>query len=57
MVGVATKMSDTLDGSILFLLSKEFVHNTVYKMTEETFSDEELLANEDSVSALQEMIN
>lgn len=57
VVGVTTKMSDTLDGSILFLLSKEFVHNMVYEMTEENYSDDELLKNEDSVSALQEMIN
>lgn len=57
MVGVATKMSDTLDGSILFMLSREFVRNTVYQMTDEHYSDQELLENEDSVSALQEMIN
>ncbi|MDD2973075.1 MAG: hypothetical protein PHE02_13210 [Lachnospiraceae bacterium] len=57
VVSVSTRMSDTLDGSILFLLSREFVRNTVYKMTEECFDDEELMKNEDSVSALREMIN
>lgn len=57
VIGVATKVSDAFDGSILFLLSREFVHNTVYEMTEEDFSDEDLLKNEDSVSAIREMIN
>lgn len=57
VVGVATKLNDTLQGSILFLLSKEFVRNTVYEMTDEMFDDKELMENEDSVSAIQEMIN
>ncbi|MDD3369557.1 MAG: hypothetical protein PHP50_11865 [Lachnospiraceae bacterium] len=57
VVGVTTKMNDTFDGSILFMLSREFVHNMVNIMTDEDFDDEQLLKNEDSISAIQEMIN
>lgn len=57
VVSVATKMNDTLSGTILFLLSKDFIKNTIYEMTEMEFSDEELLTDADSFSALQEIIN
>ena len=57
VVGVITRMNDAFEGGIIFLLSKEFVRNTVHIMTEESYSDEELMTNEDSVSAIHEMIN
>lgn len=57
VIGVTTNLNNVLKGSILFLLSKEFVSNTVWKITEETYTDEELLVNEDSISAIREIIN
>ena len=57
VVGVTTRLSESFDGSILFLLSREFVRNTVYIITEENYDDRELMENEDSLSAIQEMIN
>lgn len=57
IVAVTTRMIETVEGSILFLLSKEFVQNTVSKMTGEEFSEEKLLESEDGLSALQELIN
>lgn len=57
VVGASTRLDDNFQGSILFLLSKEFVRNTVHIMTEESYDDTELMENEDSVSAIHEMIN
>ncbi len=57
VIGVATEMNNTLKGSILFFLSKEFIKNSIYEMTEMEFSDDELLTNEDCYSAIQEIVN
>lgn len=57
MIAVTTKLDNTLKGSILFLLSKKFIRNTLYQMTDVMYSDEEMLKDEESVSAIQEIIN
>lgn len=57
VVGVTTRLNEALDGSVLFLLSREFIRNTIFEMTGIEFSDEELLKDEDSVSAIQEVVN
>lgn len=57
VVGVTTRLHDTFEGSILFLLSKEFVRNTVQIMTDEEYDDKQLMEDEDCLSAIQEIIN
>ena len=57
VVGVSTKIGSSLGVSLLFLLGKEFVQNTVERMTGEMFTEEEILKNELSLSAVTEMMN
>lgn len=56
-IGVTTKMDQSLDGILLFLLSRAFVRNTIYQMTGELYGKEDFPLGEDSLSALNEMIN
>lgn len=57
VVCVMTKLDKTLSGSILFLFSKEFLRNTIYEMIGLQFSDDELLEDEDCLSAIAEVVN
>lgn len=57
IAAVGTRLNQTMEGRLLFLFSREFVRNTVYHMTGEQYPDEELLKNEDSLSALHEIVN
>lgn len=57
MVGVKTKIDTSSGGSILFLLSMDFVQNTVETMLGQPVEREKILEDEDCLSAVEEIIN
>lgn len=56
-LGVILKMQGHYGGSMLFMLSTEFIENTVYDMLGERIERDQLLVNEDSFSAIEELVN
>lgn len=56
-LGVILKMQGRYSGSMLFMLSLEFIENTVYDMLCEHVEKDQLLINEDSFSAIEELVN
>lgn len=57
IMGILMRLEKNLGGAVMILVDNVFMSNLVYKLTGKHYPDEELLEDEDSLSAIQEVAN
>lgn len=56
-MGIMMSMEKTLGGVVMFIIEKDYISNIIYKLTGKRYTDESMVEDEESLSAIQEVAN